>query len=101
MFTADAITENCNVIFINASFGLGKALVSRLVSVELYKVKKGNEMSLLKRSRRRNWIFLLPEGGNVEQPLPTDQETKQVLTDSQIITLAEMGGIEGKFSTRY
>ena len=40
LFTADPITSNRKVLSIDASFGLGEALVSGLVSADNYKVKK-------------------------------------------------------------
>ncbi len=40
LFTADPITSNRKVLSIDASFGLGEALVSGLVSADNYKVKR-------------------------------------------------------------
>jgi phosphoenolpyruvate synthase/pyruvate phosphate dikinase len=39
MFTADPVTYNRNIVYIDSSFGLGEALVSGLVSADLYQVK--------------------------------------------------------------
>ena len=41
LFTADPVTSNRKVVSIDASFGLGEALVSGLVSADNYKVKEG------------------------------------------------------------
>src|SRR5690242_9641520 len=41
MFTADPITSNRKVLSIDASFGLGEALVSGLVNADIYKVRNG------------------------------------------------------------
>ncbi len=41
LFTADPVTSNRKVLSIDASFGLGEALVSGLVSADNYKVKEG------------------------------------------------------------
>ena len=38
---ADPVTSNRKVVSIDASFGLGEALVSGLVSADNYKVKEG------------------------------------------------------------
>jgi phosphoenolpyruvate synthase/pyruvate phosphate dikinase len=38
MFTADPVTSNRKVLSIDASFGLGEALVSGLVNADNYKV---------------------------------------------------------------
>jgi phosphoenolpyruvate synthase/pyruvate phosphate dikinase len=42
MFTADPVTANRKIVSIDASFGLGEAMVSGLVNADLYKVCKGN-----------------------------------------------------------
>ena len=42
LFTADPITSSRKILSIDASFGLGEALVSGLVSADNYKVKEGN-----------------------------------------------------------
>jgi pyruvate,water dikinase len=41
LFTADPITSNRKLLSIDASFGLGEALVSGLVSADCYKVQDG------------------------------------------------------------
>ncbi|HHY26073.1 MAG TPA: phosphoenolpyruvate synthase, partial [Desulfitobacterium dehalogenans] len=41
LFTADPITSNRKVLSIDASFGLGEALVSGLVNADIYKVRNG------------------------------------------------------------
>ena len=43
MFTADPITSNRKVVSIDASFGLGEALVSGLVDADIYKVSGGRD----------------------------------------------------------
>ncbi len=41
LFTADPITSNRKVTSVEASFGLGEALVSGLVNADVYKVRNG------------------------------------------------------------
>ena len=41
LFTADPVTSNRRVLSIDASFGLGEALVSGLVNSDIYKVRDG------------------------------------------------------------
>ena len=43
LFTADPITSNRKVTSIDASFGLGEALVSGLVDADIYKVRAGQD----------------------------------------------------------
>ncbi|MBO9129392.1 phosphoenolpyruvate synthase [Bacillus sp. 165] len=99
MFTADPVTGNRQVVSIDASFGLGEALVSGIVSADLYKVKNG-DITEKNISEKKLAIFSLPEGGTVKQDLPSEQQTMQALTDSQIISLAELGKrIEAHFQS--
>ena len=42
LFTADPVTSNRKVVSIEASFGLGEALVSGLVNADVYKVRDGD-----------------------------------------------------------
>ncbi len=41
LFTADPVTSNRKVVSVEASFGLGEALVSGLVNADVYKVRDG------------------------------------------------------------
>ena len=41
LFTADPVTSNRKVVSIEASFGLGEALVSGLVNPDIYQVRDG------------------------------------------------------------
>src|SRR6202044_3824809 len=41
LFTADPVTSNRRVASVEASFGLGEALVSGLVNADVYKVRDG------------------------------------------------------------
>jgi phosphoenolpyruvate synthase/pyruvate phosphate dikinase len=90
MFTADPVNGNRKVVSIDASFGLGEAIVSGMVSADLYKVKAGKIIHK-NISEKKIAIFSLPEGGTVKKDLPPDQQTKQALTDSHILRLAELG----------
>ncbi|SEM84068.1 phosphoenolpyruvate synthase [Lihuaxuella thermophila] len=90
MFTADPVSGNRKVVSIDASFGLGEAIVSGIVSADLYKVKAG-QIILKNVSEKKIAIYSLPEGGTIKKDLPPDQQTQQALTDSQILRLAELG----------
>src|SRR5215218_1123091 len=41
LFTADPVTGNRNIVSVEASFGLGEALVSGLVNADVYRVRDG------------------------------------------------------------
>ncbi len=90
MFTADPVNGNRTVVSIDASFGLGEALVSGLVTADLYKVQNQGILSK-KIARKKLAIYALPEGGTVTKELPVAQQEQQVLRESQITDLAGLG----------
>ncbi len=90
MFTADPVTSNRKVLSIDASFGLGEALVSGLVNADNYKVR--NKTLLEKKiSTKKLAIYALNDGGTKEEELEAKQQNRQVLTDSQILQLETIG----------
>ena len=62
MFTADPITSHRKVVSIDASFGLGEALVAGLVDADIYKVQEGKIVSK-KIATKKLAIYALKEGG--------------------------------------
>jgi len=67
VFTADPVTGNRKVVSVDASFGLGEALVSGLVNSDVYKVHDGEIVT-----------------NTVRQQQPA-------LTDEQVVRLAQLG----------
>ncbi|PVH27844.1 phosphoenolpyruvate synthase [Pararhodobacter oceanensis] len=99
LFTADPISENRHVTSIDASFGLGEALVSGLVSADLYKVDKRSG-AIVSREIARKKLAILPlaEGGTEQVDLPEAQQTAAALSDTQITALSALGAqIEGHY----
>lgn len=92
LFTADPISENRNTCSIDASFGLGEALVSGLVSADLYQVDKPSG-EILTRQIAEKKIAILPlkTGGAETIDLPKAEQTRPALTDAQIKVLADIG----------
>lgn len=90
MFTADPITINRKVTSIDASFGLGEALVSGLVNADNYKVRDGRIIDK-KISTKKLAIYALKEGGTVEKEVEADRQNRQTLTDEQILELEKTG----------
>lgn len=98
LFTADPITNNRKVTSIDASYGLGEALVSGLVNPDIYKVRDGRIIEK-KISVKKLAIYALKEGGTKEQEVDCEHRNTQTLTDEQILRLAETGRkIESYFS---
>ncbi|WP_332237039.1 phosphoenolpyruvate synthase [Sporolactobacillus sp. KGMB 08714] len=98
LFTADPITFNRKVVSIDASFGLGEALVSGLVNADNYKVRDGSIVDK-KISTKKLAIYGLKEGGTEEKRIDTAHQNMQTLTDEQILELEQTGRrIEAYFS---
>src|SRR5215467_11838120 len=90
LFTADPISGRRKTVCIDASFGLGEALVAGLVTADLYRVRAGAIVT--KRvSRKALAIRPLPDGGTVTEALPPDEQERQALPDDRILELAELG----------
>ncbi|KEQ22433.1 phosphoenolpyruvate synthase [Paenibacillus tyrfis] len=90
LFTADPITSNRKLLSIDASFGLGEALVSGLVSADCYKVQDG-EIVDKRIATKKLAIYGRKEGGTETQQLDPDQQKTQTLTEQQILQLARIG----------
>ncbi|GBG57829.1 putative phosphoenolpyruvate synthase [Sporomusaceae bacterium FL31] len=90
LFTADPVTANRKVLSIDASFGLGEALVSGLVNADNYKVRNG-EVIDKKISTKKLAIYALKDGGTIEQALEPERQNRQALTDEQISSLTRLG----------
>ncbi|RWS45066.1 phosphoenolpyruvate synthase [Bacillus mycoides] len=90
LFTADPITSNRKVLSIDASFGLGEALVSGLVCADNYKVKEG-EIAGKMIATKKLAIYALKEGGTETKQINPTQQKIQTLTEQQILQLAQIG----------
>lgn len=99
MFTADPVTSNRKVLSIDASFGLGEALVSGLVNADIYKVRGGSIVDK-KIFTKKMAIYALKEGGTEEREIEPKWQNTQTLTDKQILQLEVMGRrIEAHFDS--
>ncbi len=98
MFTANPVTNDRNEIMINASWGLGEAVVSGAVTPDEYIVEKGTWRIKEKFiAKKEVMVVRNPETGKgtvlvkVADYLGPEYVEKQVLTDDQIIEVAKMG----------
>src|SRR5690606_27410245 len=83
LFTADPLTGNRRVVSIDASVGLGEAIVAGKVSADLYKVKEGRILQK-ELSEKKIVIRSLPEGGTVTEEVPPEERNRPALADDQI-----------------
>ncbi|WP_208588798.1 phosphoenolpyruvate synthase [Gracilibacillus suaedae] len=90
LFTADPITSNRKILSIDASFGLGEALVSGLVSADCYKVQEEEIIDKMIATKKMA-IYPLKEGGTEKRQIDPEIQKTQTLTEQQILQLARIG----------
>ncbi|NVM65273.1 pyruvate,water dikinase [Mucilaginibacter sp. SG538B] len=90
LFTAHPVTGNRKVSSIDASFGLGEALVSGLVNADNYQVRASRIIEK-KISEKRIAIEIIKNGGTEQKEIGPEQQNKQALTDEQILQLEQTG----------
>jgi phosphoenolpyruvate synthase/pyruvate phosphate dikinase len=90
LFTADPVTGNRTVSSIDASFGLGEALVSGLVNADTYRVRDG---AIIDRTISSKTLAIVPitGGGTRERAIEPDRQGEPALTDAQIARLEQLG----------
>ncbi|WP_394119879.1 phosphoenolpyruvate synthase [Planococcus donghaensis] len=90
LFTADPVTSNRKVASIDASFGLGEALVSGIVSADNYKVR---ERQIIQKtvSMKKLAVYPSDSGGTEQREVPLEQREQQALSDEQILALEGIG----------
>jgi len=90
MFTADPVTGSRKVLSIDASFGLGEALVSGLVNPDIYKVRE-DQIVDKKIATKKLAIYASEKGGTQQREIEPQRQNKQTLTDEQILQLEGLG----------
>jgi pyruvate,water dikinase len=94
MFTADPLSENRNIISIDAGFGLGEALVSGIVTADNFRVHK-KSWTILDRKIASKKVAIYPKGldesGVITQELEHSLQNIPTLNDQELIQLAKLG----------
>src|ERR671917_1371487 len=90
LFTADPVTSNRKVATVEASFGLGEALVSGLVNADVYKMRDGEVVAKAVATKRLA-IHASPAGGTQKQVIEPERQEQPALTDAQVVRLAQLG----------
>jgi phosphoenolpyruvate synthase/pyruvate phosphate dikinase len=90
LFTADPVTSNRKVASVEATFGLGEALVSGLVNADMYKVRDGHVVARAVATKQLA-IYASPDGGTREQAIDPERQGQPALTDAQVVRLAQLG----------
>ncbi|MGI5148702.1 rifamycin-inactivating phosphotransferase [Plantactinospora sp. CA-294935] len=90
LFTADPVTSHRKVASVEASFGLGEALVSGLVNPDVYKVRDG-EVVAKAIGAKQLAVHASPAGGTREQAIDPERQEQPALTDAQVVRLVRLG----------
>jgi pyruvate,water dikinase len=90
LFTADPVTSNRKVVAVEASFGLGEAMISGLVNADVYKVRDGEIVAKVVATKQLA-IHASPAGGTLELAIEPERQEQPALTDAQVVQLAQLG----------
>jgi len=90
LFTADPVTGNRKLCLVEASFGLGEALVSGRVNADVYQVRDGEVVARTVGTKRLA-IHPVPGGGTEERAIEPERQARPALADAQVVRLARLG----------
>ncbi|MFE6686398.1 rifamycin-inactivating phosphotransferase [Streptomyces sp. NPDC057743] len=90
LFTADPVTGNRKVATVDASFGLGEALVSGLVNPDVYKVRDDAVVAKTIAAKQRA-VHALAAGGTREVAIDAQRQEQPALSDAQVVRLVQLG----------
>jgi phosphoenolpyruvate synthase/pyruvate phosphate dikinase len=90
LFTADPVSFNRKVASVEASFGLGEALVSGLVNADVYKVRDGEVVARTVATKQLA-IHASPAGGTQKQAIEPERQQQPALTAAQVVRLVQLG----------
>ena len=90
LFTADPVTSNRKLTSVEASLGLGEALVSGRLNPDVYNVRDGK---IVERTiaAKQVAIHAVPGGGTREDAIDPRHQQQPALTDAQVVELARLG----------
>ena len=90
LFTADPVTSNRKVASVEASFGLGEALVAGLVNPDVYTVRDG-KVTAKAIADKRLAIHASSTGATQQQMIAPEHRRRPALTDPQVVRLSQLG----------
>ncbi len=90
MFTKHPVTGEDKVL-IEASYGLGEAIVGGKVTPDTYVVDKRTLKIDSKKISRKEIMIVYENGRNVQKEVPEELKERQALSDDLIIELAKIG----------
>ncbi|VVB99222.1 putative phosphoenolpyruvate synthase [uncultured archaeon] len=91
MFTIDPMSQDRNILVIDAAYGLGEVVVSGSVTPDHYAVNKNTLQITSKFIAKQTWMTAKVNEGNENVNIRDEMQERQKLTDQQIIDLAKIG----------
>ncbi len=91
MFTLEPMSNNRELISIEAAFGLGEIVVSGSTTPDRYLVKKDTVEIMQKSIAKQEWMITKVKGRNEHVDVPEEQRNAQKISDAHIIELARLG----------
>ena len=92
MFTAHPLTGHRHTLTIDASFGLGEAIVAGLVTPDTYSVDKRTRKIIERKiSNKEIAVFPRKEGGTLTEKVSQDRAGQPALTGEEILELTSLG----------
>ncbi len=89
LFTANPVSGNRDEVVINASWGLGEAIVSGMVDPDTLTVdKRARRVSSYSLGSKELAIHYAPDGGTLEQSTALEQRQARALSDKRALELA-------------
>ncbi len=90
-FSVHPVSQNKDHIIIEAGFGLGEAIVSGAITPDSYIIQKSHRSIIdINVSSKKRALYRNPTGGNDWIDLDYVKSKSQVLTDDEILKLAEI-----------
>lgn len=90
LFTAHPVNANRKILSIDASFGLGEAMVAGVVNTDNYQVNNGQIIHRQIATKQRA-VYAAKGGGITQQEITPALQQQQVLTDPQVLALSHLG----------
>ena len=91
LFTANPVTGHRDQILINATWGLGEAIVGGLVTPDTVTVDESIQEILSRETTTKTMMTVRTDTGTEERAVPQAQQDQQVLDDATALELARYG----------
>lgn len=91
LFTADPVSQNPDQMMLNASWGLGEAIVSGKVTPDIYIYSKKHKRIADQKLGGKDILICYSATGIEERKTPLEQKSRFCLNDKQALEVFEMG----------